>query len=147
MSVQPSLAIPWPPARGFLVEHLLALFAQMPGHFLEHPVEQRIERLVETMAEDAVLLGLLLCGLDRVGDFLVLRGMALLVPFADRDQVILEPPDRIAQRPGIGFARAAILRGIIARRMTFGAIGEMLDQRRAAIGPRPNPDEASPLTM
>lgn len=71
----------------------------MPGHLLEHAVEQRVQRLVEAVAEDAVLLGLLLRTLHLLGELEILRGVAILVPFADRDEMVLQPLDRIADRP------------------------------------------------
>ena len=104
---------------------------------LEHAVEQAVERLVQAVAQDTVRLGRLLRGADFLGDFAVLRGVALLVPFAQCDQVILQPPDRIAQRPRRRLARRAILGGIVGGGVPLGAIGEMLDQRRALVGPRP----------
>src|SRR4051812_24271138 len=104
-----SLARPWPPRCFFFAQHLLALLAQMPGQLLEDAIEQAVERLVQAMTEDAVLLGFLLRVAHHFGEFLVLRDVALVVPFADRDQMILEPRDRVAERPGGGLARRAIL--------------------------------------
>ncbi|KIT99872.1 hypothetical protein QU38_02845, partial [Staphylococcus aureus] len=122
--------------RLLLVQHLLLLFLQVPGDRLEHAFEHRFEGLVHAVAEDAVLFGFLLRRLDQFGELEVLRGVARLVPFADGDEMFLQPPDRVAERPGIGLARRTIGGGIVRRRMAFGAISEMLDQRRTLVGPR-----------
>src|SRR3546814_6938750 len=70
----------------------------MPRHLLVDALEQRIERLVEAVAEDTVFLGLLLRRTHLFGEVEVHRRLPLLVPFAELDQMILEPRDRIAQR-------------------------------------------------
>ena len=64
------------------------------------------------------------------------RGVALVVPFAERDQVRLQPLDRVAERPRLGLVGRAVAGGIVRGRMALGAIGEELDQRRAAVGAR-----------
>src|SRR3546814_4506999 len=51
--------------------------------------------------------------------------------------MLLQADDRVAKRPCRPLFGRTILGGIVARRMTFGAIGEMLDQRRSVVGPRP----------
>jgi hypothetical protein len=87
-------------------------------------------------AEDAVLLGLPSARADLLGDLAVHRGMALLVPFAERDEVRLQPLDRIAERPFAARRRRTIFGRIVRGRMALGAVGEMLDQGRALIGAR-----------
>jgi hypothetical protein len=62
--------------------------------------------------------------------------VALVVPFADRDEMVLQPLDRVAERPGRRLSSGAILQWIVRGRMAFDAVGEMLDQRRALVGPR-----------
>src|SRR3569623_1454881 len=125
---------PWA-ARGLLLgDHHRLLLPEMPRHLLEHAVEQRVERLVQAVAEDAVLLGFLLRRLHFLGALEILRGVALLVPFADRDKVVLQALDRVAERPGGRLAGRAVLGGIVRRRMAFDAVGEVLDQRRALVG-------------
>ena len=84
------------PAGGFLFgHHLRLLFAQMPRHVLEHAVEQRVERLVQAVAENAVAFRFLLRGADALGDLAVHRGMGVFVPLADRDQMGLQARDRV----------------------------------------------------
>ena len=65
-----------------------------------------IDVLVMAVAERAVLLGLLLRGADLVAELLLERLVPLLVPFAEADQMRLQPRDRIAERP----FRAGVLR-------------------------------------
>src|SRR3546814_9498295 len=64
-------------------------------------------------------------------------GVPFLIPYAKADQMLLQADDRVAKRPCRPLFGRTILGGIVARRMTFGAIGEMLDQRRSVVGPRP----------
>src|SRR3546814_18945487 len=110
------------------------LFLEMPRHLLVDALEQRIERLVEAVAEDTVFLGLLLRRTHLFGEVEVHRRLPLLVPFAELDQMILEPRDRIAQRPRRRLARRAILRRTVRGRVAFGALGARCDQSRAGIG-------------
>ena len=86
--------------------------------------------------QDAELFGFLLRGADLGVAFGVDRGVALVVPFADRDEVRLQPLDRVAQRPGLGFVPGPVAGRIVGGRMALGAIGEEFDQRRAVVGPR-----------
>ena len=57
--------------------------------------------------------------------------LALFRPFADRNQVILQALDRIAERPLLVVVLRPIARRIVAGRMRGGAIRDVLDQRRA----------------
>ena len=84
----------------------------------------------------AVLLGLLGVFLDLLGGVLVHLGLPVLVPFAECDEVVLEPRDGIAERPCLTLLRAAIAAGIVRGGMPFGAVGKELDQRRSGIGAR-----------
>ena len=52
------------------------------------------------VAQRALLLRLLLGGADLVAELFLQRLVALLVPFAEPDQMLLQPRDRIAERPG-----------------------------------------------
>ena len=63
--------------------------------------------------------------------------MRRLGPFANLDQVLLEPLDRIAARPMIGLIRRPILRRVVARRMRISPISHKLYERRPAAAPRP----------
>ena len=89
------------------------------------------------LPEDAVLLGFLLRGADLLVEFGVHRRVPLVVPFAERDQMRLQPRDRIAERPlPCASLRGAVAGRIVRGRMAFGAIGEELDQRRPAVRAR-----------
>ncbi len=100
-------------------------------------LEHRGDILEALVGQDADLFGLLLRGADRRVRFLVERGVAFVVPFAERDQMRLQSRDRVAQRPFLGFVLGAIAGGIVGGRMALGAVGEELDQRRALVDPRP----------
>src|SRR4051794_10441335 len=47
-----------------------------------------------------------------------------------------EALDRIAQRPCLGLPGWPVAARVVGGRMTLGAVGEELDQSRAAVGPR-----------
>ena len=51
--------------------------------------------------------------------------------------MLLQPLDRIAQRPVLAFVAGPVAGGVVARRMRRNAVGEELDQCRPDIGPRP----------
>src|SRR3546814_14085100 len=106
------------------------LFLEMPRHLLVDALEQRIERLVEAVAEDTVFLGLLLRRTHLFGEVEVHRRLPLLVPFAELDHMILAPRERIAQRPRRRSARRAIWSRMRGGGVALGAAGEMLDQSR-----------------
>ena len=91
-----------------------------------------------------MLLGFLLRGADGGVDFLVERGVALVVPFAERDEMRLQPRDRVAQRPFLGLALGAVAGRVVGGRMALGAIGEEFDQGRALVGPRPLATPSAP---
>ena len=63
------------------------------------------------VAERALLLGLLLGGADLGAELLLERLVPLLVPFAEADQMLLQPRDRVAERP----FRAGVLRPVGGR--------------------------------
>src|SRR3546814_17558831 len=75
--------------------------------------------------------------LDQLFQLRALRLVALRIPFAKRFEMLAQPRDRIAERPGARFLRGAIGARIVRGTVPFGAIGEMLDQRRAVVCPRP----------
>ena len=85
----------------------------MPRHFLEDTFEHGIERLVQSVTKNAVLLSLLLRRPHIFGDRLILSGMTILVPLAERYQMRLQTLDRIAKWPGIGLAFGAVLASIV----------------------------------
>src|SRR3546814_2207783 len=85
---------------------------------------------MEADAQDTVLLGLLGGRLHLLRQFPIHFGVPFLIPYAKADQMLLQADDRVAKRPCRPLFGRTILGGIVARRMTFGAIGEMLDQRR-----------------
>src|SRR6185437_8063695 len=60
------------------------------------------------------------------------RRMALIGPFAEADQVLLQPGDGVAERPGRAFLLRPVARRIVAGRVRARPVGDVLDQRRAA---------------
>src|SRR3546814_14354546 len=59
----------------------------------------RFHRRVQAMAQNAVLLGLPRRVADHFGQFPVHRCVPLLVPDAERDAMLPEPRNGVAQRP------------------------------------------------
>src|SRR5690606_4768240 len=57
--------------------------------------------------------------------------------FAEALEMLAKPRDRIAERPRARFLRRAIGTRVVGGTVPLGAIGKMLDQSRAIIGPRP----------
>src|SRR3546814_17054826 len=108
----------------------------MPRHLLVDALEQRIERLVEAVAEDTVFLGLLLRRTHLFGEVEVHRRLPLTVPFAELDQMILDLRDPFAQLLRRRRHRRARLRGIVRGRVAFGAIGEMFAWSPSGLGSR-----------
>src|SRR3546814_8868672 len=97
----------------------------------------RFKGLVHTMAQNAERFRLLLGRLDQLVELLRLRLVPLAIPFAKRFEMLTKPRDRVAERPRGRLIGGAIGARIIRRAVAFAAIGEMLDQRRAVVRPRP----------
>jgi hypothetical protein len=87
-------------------------------------------------AEDADLFGFAADGADVLDGFLLRLPVLRVAPFADRDEVLLQAFDRIAERPGAAFVGGAIAGGIVGGGMGSAAIGEVFDERGAEIGAR-----------
>ena len=79
----------------------------------------------------------LLGRLYQLVEFGAQRIMLRVVPLAERNQMLLQARDRIAERPGARFLCRAIGARVVRGAVPFGAIGEMFDQRRTVIRPRP----------
>ena len=97
----------------------------------------RLDIVLALLGEDAELFGLLLRRAHGRFAFGSHRRVAVLVPFAEREQMRLQPLDRVAERPRLGFVDRAVAARVVRGRMALGAIGEEFDQGRAEIGPRP----------
>src|ERR1700756_5623784 len=100
----------------------------MPGHLLEHILEHGTGFMMWAVTQDAMALRL---GIGGAHLFLQRRGlldMALLAPFAETDEMLLEPLDRVAQRPELLLIAGPVARGVIAGRVRGDAVGEQLDQ-------------------
>ena len=65
----------------------------------EDVVEHRFKRLMQAMAQNAVGLRLFLGLFNEIGQFGRLRVMLLFATLANADQMLLQPTDRITQRP------------------------------------------------
>src|SRR5690606_7161764 len=103
------------------------------GKLFEHVLEHGVERMVQSVAEDAVLLRLALRGLHFLVELGLPCSVALLGPLADPDEMIAQARARVAERPRLAPSRAAIDARIVRGRMALGTIGEELDQRRPGI--------------
>ena len=86
-----------------LAERLLALLGEVPRHVRVNVLEHAPMSSLPCCGQDAELLGFLLRGAHCGVAFGDHGRVALLVPFADRDQVRLQALDRIAERPQLGF--------------------------------------------
>src|SRR5512146_3492064 len=92
---------------------------------------------MRAVVERAVAFGLA-CGLAHlVGEFARELRLALGRPLTDRDQVLRQALDRVAERPFLRLLLGAVAVWVVARRMRPGAVGEEFDQRRAVIAARP----------
>src|SRR6476619_2153479 len=117
-------------------QHLGALLGEVPRHLGIDVVEDGFDVGAALFGQDAELLRFLLRGADGGVDFGIERGIALIVPFAERDEVLLEAHDRVAERPRLGFAGGAVAGRVVGGRMALGPVGEELDPSRALLGPR-----------
>src|SRR3984885_5254507 len=116
--------------------HLLALFEQMLRYFLEHVLEHEVGVQLGTLARGSVGHSLLPARHDQRLELGAERPMALLGPFAELDQMLLEPLDGTAERPVLLIVLGAIARRIVARGMCGRAVGHELDQGRSGAGAR-----------
>ncbi len=114
----------------------LAFAAQVFGQFLEHVLEHQIAIEARTLGHRAVAHRFLPRGRDLRIEFLAERAVARLRPLAERDQVLLEPLDRIAERPALRLVLWPVARRIVAGGMRCRAIGHQFDQRAATAGAR-----------
>src|SRR5262245_12706653 len=119
-----------------LVAHLGRLAAEVFRHFLEHVLEHEARIEPRWIGERAVADRLLPRSRDVLleldGELLV----ALLGPFAEADEVVLEPLHGVAERELLVVIFGPVARGVVARRVRRGTIGHVLDERRSAPGAR-----------
>ena len=100
---------------------------------LEHVARRRLAAGMQR----AEALGLLLRRDHRLQDLGLGLLVALLAPGADRDQMLLQPQQRVAERPAVRLLLGAIGGGVVRGRMRAGAVGDVFDQRRAEIAAGP----------
>ena len=62
------------------------------------------------------------------------RRLLLIRPMTERDQVLLQPRDRVAQRPSRRLLGRPVAAGIVARRVALGPVGEKLDHAGPVVG-------------
>ena len=104
------------------------LFAQVPRHFLEYPLEHRFHRLMQSRGPGCRWL----LGLPSARRFTVLGEFLVHAPTwrssshsPSAIRCCFSRRDRIAQRPGLGLAAPSdIVAGIVRGRMALGAISE-----------------------
>ena len=105
----------------------------MPGDLGVDVVEHGLDAVLALLGKDAELLGFLLRSTDRRVAFRGHGCVTLFIPFTERDEVRLQPLDRVAERPQLGFVGRAIAGRIVRRGVSFRAIGEELDECRTRI--------------
>src|SRR5690606_30538888 len=115
---------------GSLLRQLQALSRETRRDLFEHVVEHGFRIELRAAAERAVGVRFTPGGGDLLLALLRERRLALLGPFAQRDQVRFESLDRVAERPALELVLGAVARRIVARGMRRDAIGDQLDQRR-----------------
>src|ERR1051326_6739747 len=93
---------------------LLALAAEMPRHVLVHVLEHRLHAGDFAFAQSAVGGCFRIRGAPLLRGVLLRRLVARTIPFAERNQVLLQPLDGIAQWPTLRLICRAIARGIVA---------------------------------
>src|SRR5882757_6374857 len=113
------LAMPSTPFR----THQRPLPFEMLRHLLEHVLEHQIGIEPRTVGHRAEGDCFLPARADQCIEFLAQRLMTLLGPFAQCDQVLFEPLDRIAQGPMFLIVLGAVAGRIVAGRVSRGAIG------------------------
>ena len=101
-------------------------------HVLEHGCRSSRGPSLSAPKDTASFQAAATCASSSACSVLVL----FLAPFAERDQVVLQAFDRIAERPVLVVVLRAVTRRIVAGGMRRGAIGDELDERRAAAGAR-----------
>src|SRR5690606_20577484 len=108
---------------------LFTLAHEMLGHLLEYILEHEVGIEPRALVQGAVPGRLAPCGRYLLVEFLRERRVALLRPLTQRDEMLLEALDRIAERPALIFVLRTVARRIVAGRMGRGTIGHMFDQR------------------
>src|SRR5216684_6057511 len=119
-----------------LCTHQGPLALETVRHLLENVLEHQVRIETRPFAHRAVGHRLLPAGADQGVQLSGERPMALFGPFAERDQMLLEALDGVAERPMLLVVLRAVARRIIAGRMRRGTIGHQLDQRRSRTGAR-----------
>jgi hypothetical protein len=105
----------------------------MPGQLGEHVLEHGRYVGVGIGLERAEPLRFLLRSANLGVELIELRLVALLVPLAERDQMLLQPLDGVAERPRLAGAFRTIRGRIVRGGMALDTIGEELDQGRTEI--------------
>src|SRR5580704_19370581 len=96
----------------WLDPRFLALTAQMRRHLLVDVLEHRLDAEMRSGIERAEFLRLAV-GVAHFGDQLGLGLLvALLGPFAELNQMLRQPVDRVAERPGARLVFRAVAGGV-----------------------------------
>src|SRR3954463_4641083 len=121
--------------RGMLGARFLTLAAQMRRRLGVDALEHVPRGGLRAGMERPVRLGLLLGGDHLVQDLRLALLVALIGPDAAADQVVLEPEDRVPERPGVGLRFRPVGRWVVGGRVRPGPVGDVLDERRPEIAP------------
>src|SRR5947208_1775602 len=124
-------------SRSVLLPGLAELVLQVRRHVPVDVLEHRLDRR-RVAVEERTVLGRFL---ERSGDLhveLLRRLLVLFVrPRADRDQMLLQARDGVAEREMLVVVAGPVARRIVRGRVRSGAIRDPLDQRRPEIAARP----------
>src|SRR5437773_377902 len=104
----------------------------MRRHVLVNVLKHRGRIKSRALRQGAVFHRLLpTCG-DVSLELLLQCSMAILGPFAESNQMLLQTYDGITQRPGLPFVLRTVPRRVITRGMCRCAVGDMLDESGTA---------------
>src|SRR5882757_3113147 len=119
-----------------LCAHQRPLALETLRHILEHVLEHQVRIEARAFAHRAEGHRLLPAGHDQRVQFSGECPVAFFGPFAESNQVSLEPLDGVTEGPMLLVVFRAVARRIIAGRMRRGTIGHQLDQCRSRAGAR-----------
>ena len=99
----------------------------MARHLGVNVIEHRGRVEERTFGHRAVLLRFLPRSRHLFGEFRLEFLVLLFGPVSERDQVLLQSLDRVAEREVLPLVLGTVLRGVITGRMGAAAVGDQLD--------------------
>lgn len=107
----------------------------MRRHLLVDALEHVTRRWLASRMQRAEALSFFLRRNDRVENFSLRLLVTIIRPDAAPDQMVLQPNDRIPQRPSVGLGFWPVGRRIIRSGMRADTVGDILDQCRPEVAP------------